>query len=365
VAVSYGPVFATAYDATGGMLALEVPKPGVAYAPVVDLVESPDVLADALDLPWTRSFRHGFCWGLLVPDGSRLVVVVMGREGPDLAGDGVVAGRLSDEDVARWAPLWSGRAVRVSVLVEATPGLFDLEVRFRTNAATDSVTTVLDLGPRAGETPAPAAGRVAVPPTEASTEVAPYADTAPSLGVAAEAVAGFAPDPVTHVDAAWPVEEGLAAALGAVAAAPAAPAVDPNPESVTPAPGSTLLAPGVGGGSAAPEDTVLEPAAAVVPAVIDVPPEPGDVAPEPSPALDLSPATVPDEPAPEAVETAPVAPVPEPAPVLDLARLVPPSAPAAWYADPSDDASWRWWDGSRWTTDAAPRPGSRDGSGPS
>ncbi len=299
MAVSYGPVFATAYDATGGMLALEVPKPGVAYAPVVDLVESPDVLADALDLPWTRSFRHGFCWGLLVPDGSRLVVVVMGRDGPDLAGDGVVAGRLSDEDVVRWGPLWSGRAVRVSVLVEATPGLFDLEVRFRTNAATDSATTVLDLGPRASETPAPtpSAALDAVRPAEASTEVASYAGTTAKFDLAPEAGADVVPESVTHVDAASPVEHGLAAALGAVSAAPAATAVEPTPEAAAPG----------------------------VPTV---------------------------------------ARVPEPAPALDLGRLVPPSAPAAWYVDPSDDASWRWWDGSRWTTDAAPRPGSRDGSGP-
>jgi hypothetical protein len=208
-----------------------------------------------------------------------------------------------------------------------------------------------------GETLAPAPGPVALSPAEVGADVATYADTPPSLGVAAEAVADVVPDPVTHVDAESPVEQGLAAALGAIATAPADPVVEPAPEAVAPAPDDTLLAPSVGTESAAPDDTVLEPAAAVVSAAIDVTTEPTGVAPElPSPA--------PNGPAPAAVEVPTVAPVAEPAPVLDLGRLVPPSAPAAWYVDPSDDASWRWWDGSRWTTDAAPRPGSRDGSGP-
>ena len=264
--VGYGRVFATALDATGGTLALEVPRPGVTYAPVVDLVESPEDLADALDLPWTRGFRHGFCWGLLVPDGSRLLVVVMGREAPDLEGDGVVAGRLSDEDAVRWAPLWGGRAVRVSVLLEATPGLLGLEVRFRT-------------------------GAIAVP--EPEPEPAPVVAVVPQ------------PEPV-------PEPEPVAAL-----------APDPEP--------------------------VPEPVVAVIP-------EP-EAAPGPQPVAAL-------DPEPEAApEPEPVAPPEPPAPALDLGRLDPPAAPAAWYVDPWDETSWRWWDGTRWSADAAPRTPPDDGSG--
>ncbi len=292
--VGYGRVFATALDATGGTLALEVPRPGVTYAPVVDLVESPEDLADALDLPWTRGFRHGFCWGLLVPDGSRLLVVVMGREAPDLEGDGVVAGRLSDEDAVRWAPLWGGRAVRVSVLLEATPGLLGLEVRFRTGAIAV---------PEPEPEPAPVVA--VVPQPEPVPE--PEPEPAPVVAVVPQ------PEPVPEPE---PKPEPVAAL--ALALAP-----DPEP--------------------------VPEPVVAVIP-------EP-EAAPGPQPVAAL-------DPEPEAApEPEPVAPPEPPAPALDLGRLDPPAAPAAWYVDPWDETSWRWWDGTRWSADAAPRTPPDDGSG--
>jgi hypothetical protein len=37
------------------------------------------------------------------------------------------------------------------------------------------------------------------------------------------------------------------------------------------------------------------------------------------------------------------------------AALPPPSPPAAWYPDPHDAHSWRYWDGARWTDHTAPR----------
>jgi hypothetical protein len=271
VAVSYGPVFATAPDVTGGVLALDALEPGVEYARIVDLVDSPDLLADALDLPWTRSFRHGFCWGLLVPEGSQVLVVVMGRDGPDLDGDGVVAGRLADEDVTRWAPLWGGRAVRVSVFVEATPGLDDLEVRFLPDVVG------ADVHDRPPDVDVDSRGRVA-----AETPVDPVEPLAPTNPKPAiDDVTGPAPDVVT--------------------------ATEPAPDRA---------------------------------------------------------AT--DEPAADSAEDAvvtPLAPVEEMAPANDPERLVPPDAPAAWHVDPYDESSLRWWDGSRWTTDTAPRSTSRDEAG--
>ena len=326
--VGYGRVFATALDATGGTLALEVPRPGVTYAPVVDLVESPEDLADALDLPWTRGFRHGFCWGLLVPDGSRLLVVVMGREAPDLEGDGVVAGRLSDEDAVRWAPLWGGRAVRVSVLLEATPGLLGLEVRFRTGAIAV---------PEPEPEPAPVVAVVPQPEPvpEPEPEPAPVVAVVPQPEPVPEpepepvAALALAPDPE-------PVPEPVVAVIPEPEAAPGpqpVAALDPEPE-------------------AAPEpepEMVPQPVVAVIP-------EP-EAAPEPEPVAAL-------DPEPEAApEPEPVAPPEPPAPALDLGRLDPPAAPAAWYVDPWDETSWRWWDGTRWSADAAPRTPPDDGSG--
>lgn len=378
MAVSYGRIFATAHDATGGVLALDVPRPGVAYAPVVDLLESPDVLADALDLPWRRSFRHGFCWGLLVPDGSRLLVVVMGRDGPDLAGDGVVAGRLSDEDTARWAPLWGGRPVRVSVLVEATPGLFDLEVRFRTNVVADHAPEVPAAHPGIGPAvPSVALLGAAVPEDDA---VASPAYLGPDLGVAVG-------DPFPR-----PVPEPAAAVVADPVAQSATELTAPAVSDPAPVPAGDLTAPL----AAEPAyDLAVEPAygRAVEPAY--------DLAAEPATALAAEPladlaeasgwpapespdhagATDDEHPVAAAVEEVPGPAVEEPAPgpvveestpvlaeppapaVLDLGLLGPPDAPAAWYVDPSDESSWRWWDGSRWTTDAAPRPRPGDGSG--
>ncbi|HSN06554.1 MAG TPA: hypothetical protein VLV82_04345, partial [Candidatus Angelobacter sp.] len=196
MAVSFGPVFATAHDATDGVLALDVPRPGVAYAPVVDLLESPEVLADALDLPWTGAFRHAFCWGLLVPEGSRLLVVVMGRDARDLAGDGVVAGRLSDEDTVRWAPLWGGRPVRVSVLVEATPGLANLEVRFRTTALAG---TAFDLGEAA-----PSDVTAAPAPPVSDDSAAGWAAAMTEPATVDEPVAAEEPVAPDHSAAGWP-----------------------------------------------------------------------------------------------------------------------------------------------------------------
>ena len=312
MAVSFGPVFATAPDATGGVLGLEVPRPGVTYAPVVDLVESPEDLADALDLPRTRGFRHGFCWGLLVPDGSRLLVVVMGRAGPDLEGDGVVAGRLSDEDTVRWAPLWGGQAVRVSVLLEATPGLLGLEVRFRTSPIPVPVPE-----PVIAVVPEPEPPAVPVP----EPVVAPEPEPEPVIAFVAEPEAPEVPGPEPVV---------------AVVPEPAV-AFVPEPEpviAVVPEP-------------APPEVTEPEPVVAFVPG-----PEPVvAVVPEPEP---------PAVPEPEPVAVPPVEP---PAPALDLGRLDPPSAPVGWYVDPWDETSWRWWDGTRWTADAAPRTPPGDGSG--
>lgn len=260
VAVTYGPAFAAAPDATGGALALDVTEFRVAHAPVIDLVDPPDILADALELPWRGAFRHGFCWGLLVPDGTRVLVVVMGHAGPDLEGPGAVVGRLPDQAASRFLDLWGGRAARVSLLIEATPGLLSVEVRYRTLAV--------------GAPPVP--GAVGTEnPEQASPATASFrpAVLAPVVLARAETPAPDMTPTIATIDVAVEVE-----ALREVAAEP------------VPAPGS-------------------EPTAE----------------PEPPPV------------------------------VVEPVALTPPDPPAGWYVDPFDAAGWRWWDGIRWSVDAAPR----------
>ena len=307
MAASYGPVFATAPDATGGTLALDVGEVRVAHAPAIDLVETPDVLADALELPWRGAFRHGFCWGLLVPDGTRVLVVVMGHEGPDLEGPGALIGRLPDQEARRFLDLWGGRAARVAVLIEATPGLLGVEVRYRTLASGDPT------GP-------PAAG--------------------PDL-----------------VEQAWPAQPSSPEAVLAPVALTAVEtqARDETPQGATAEP--------------EPEQRVVEPE-----------PEPAsepDSEPVPVPVFVAEPeplvSPVPEQRAePAALAVAPVVALPEPhaepepvpaPPVLDPVALAPPSAPAGWYGDPFDAAAWRWWDGSRWSVDTAPRSTEGDPTG--
>lgn len=289
----YGPAFAAAPDATGGALTLDVRDPRAVHAPVVDLVETPDVLADALDIPWRGSFRHGFCWGLLVPDGEGASVVVMGHSAADLDGPGVLVGRIAEVDARRFRELWAGRTARVSVLVEATPGMLGLEVRYRSVPA----------DPPAAPEPRP---------TEITETTEPAAPAE-------------APAPVTP-----PTEPDVpmwAAATAAVAAADvpdAEPAPLPEPESLVEHP------------------VVAEPEALAE----HVPPAEHEAVAEPA-LVAMAEATTVFEPEPE----------PTPTPVaIDPSTLMPPGVPAGWYVDPFDTDELRWWDGTAWSVDAAPRP---------
>ncbi len=334
MAATYGPVFAAAPDATGGALALDLNEFRVAHAPVIDLVEAPDLLADALELPWRGAFRHGFCWGLLVPDGRRVLVVVMGHEGPDLAGRGAIIGRLPDQDARRFLDLWGGRAARVSLLIEATPGLLGVEVRYRTLA-------------------------VGAPPVPEVVE--------------AEGVEPAAPAPVSTPDAALAPVVRAAAEPNSSDLTPPSTTIDPDPEveaEVDPEPEVEVEVevegPGVGDTvSAHRQEPIAEPEPE--PTLIDVPrprPEPVPAhAPEPEPQPVPEPAAEPDpqpvrdqEPEPVPLPRWEVVAEPEPEPiVVDPAARTPPNPPAGWFIDPFDAAEWRWWDGDRWSADTAPR----------
>ena len=68
------------------------------------------------------------------------------------------------------------------------------------------------------------------------------------------------------------------------------------------------------------------------------------------------------EPHPPHVGLPPVDPphVDHPRPVAEVehshpAAMAAPAPPAAWYPDPRDERSWRWWDGTDWTAHTAPR----------
>ena len=334
MAAIYGPVFAAAPDATGGALALDLSEFRVAHAPVSDLVETPDLLADALELPWRGAFRHGFCWGLLVPDGRRVLVVVMGHEGPDLAGRGAIIGRLPDQDARRFLDLWGGRAARVSLLIEATPGLLGVEVRYRTLAV--------------GAPPVPEVVEAeAVEQTAPAPVSAPDAALAPVVRAAAEPSSSDLTPPNTTIDPDPDPEVD--------------PEVDPDPEVEAEVEVEVL---GVGDAvSTHRPEPIAEPEPE--PALIDVHrprPEPVPAhAPEPEPQPVPEPAAEPDpqpvreqEPGPVPLPRWEVVAEPEPA-VVDPAAHTPPNPPAGWFVDPFDAAEWRWWDGERWSADTTPR----------
>ena len=347
MAASYGPVFATAPDATGGALALDVGEVRVAHAPVIDLVETPDVLADALELPWRGAFRHGFCWGLLVPDGTRVLVVVMGHEGPDLEGPGALIGRLPDQDARRFRDLWGGRAARVAVLIEATPGLLGVEVRYRTVGSGDP-----SAAQAVGPDPVEQAWPAQPPPPEAV--LAPVAFAAVDTHAQSETPQGATAGPQPEQLVVEPEPEREPEREAEPQPEPET-GREQEPEPVSQPDSEPVLVP-VPVFVAEPEPLVrpvpeerAEPHASAVAPIVAVPEPHAEPEPEPVPV----PVPVP-EPEPE--------PMTEPV-VLDPVALTPPSAPAGWYGDPFDAAGWRWWDGRRWSADTAPRSTEADPTG--
>lgn len=229
--MGYGAVFAAAVDATGGSLALPVGARDVENLRPVDLVESGVVLAEVLDLPLSGGFRRGSCWGVLVPSGDQWLVVLMGTTPEELAGDGLEIGRLTDDDAHRWGPRFRGRDLRVAIVVDGTPGLDRVEVRFRSDLLARTPTpapapppvaaVTATTAPHAGtpdvapaDVPAaaatPAAGWVAPPSWAAPTDAPPPA--VPEVAPTPEPDAASAetdPSPTTSTEPEPPVAETI------------------------------------------------------------------------------------------------------------------------------------------------------------
>ncbi|MDA8435397.1 MAG: DUF2510 domain-containing protein [Actinomycetales bacterium] len=130
VRVDFGTADQRLVDATGGRLDLPASSLDVTSLTLVSLTRPPTEVARLLGLVERGGFTHGARWGVLEPaDGHwRAAILTVGEPAP--AHSRIEVGRLSDRAVARWAPALDGRAFRVVVFVEATPGFAGIEVRF-------------------------------------------------------------------------------------------------------------------------------------------------------------------------------------------------------------------------------------------
>jgi hypothetical protein len=128
--VDFGAASHRQLDATGGRLDLAPSSLDVVSLTLVGLPRPPAEIAAAVDLAEGGGFVHGTRWGVIDPADGAWRVAILTVDDADARDSRVDVGRLSERDVARWAPALDGRTVRVAVFVEATPGFAGVEVRF-------------------------------------------------------------------------------------------------------------------------------------------------------------------------------------------------------------------------------------------
>jgi hypothetical protein len=128
--VDFGSASHRQLDATGGRLDLAPSSVDVVSLTLVGLASPPADLARALGFEPSGGFLHGAAWGVLDPADGRWQVALLTAGSADATASRIDVGRLSDRDIARWAPALDGRTVRVTVFVEATPGFSGVEARF-------------------------------------------------------------------------------------------------------------------------------------------------------------------------------------------------------------------------------------------
>ncbi len=130
VRVEFGPADHGHIDATAGRLDLPAASLDVTSLTLVALPRPPLDVARLLGLVESGGFTHGARWGVLDPADGRWVVAIFTAGEPSPTHSRLEVGRLSDRDVARWAPALDGRAFRLAVFVEATRGFSAIDIRF-------------------------------------------------------------------------------------------------------------------------------------------------------------------------------------------------------------------------------------------